>query len=884
MFNLFSGALLRLGVWTVQNLTQIKYRTYDMHLYRVLREKCSASPFKLLTCRNRMRVSTWSMYRNINNISSVTRINLIKSGIEQNPGPSNLPAKFKQRVRKSGVQYNRYLLHSSSADTIPVRHGLADKDRNLETDSVTQDSTENENTPPESENVDQNPTLNEDNTSRFHHGAGPTENMEVDVHVCPDRYNYESDNSESDTSSDISSELSQLWSDLSDRDSDFSEIDTEDADHDIECDNFEDSLIYDSAQITLGASILLMMTFVMKHNLSADAFSDFIDIIRIHCKEQNLVPSSVHTIKKWFLSLKSSPSKHYYCPNCLVSLSEDSHQCSNKRCNKSFGSNKDKNFFVEVSLVEQLKRRLNEEKFREQLEKHRQRYHEEGLIGDICDGELFKEVVQDDTCTLTLTWNTDGVPLFKSSKTSMWPLYFCINELPFIQRRKPENLLLAGLWIGPKKPEMMTFLDPFINDLEILQNGLCVDISPDERKTFKVFLIAGTADLPAKAAVCNITQFNGKYSCPHCMQPGKTTKAGKGITHAYPFVFEGPTDPKRSHEECLQFAEIASESGKAHYGIKGPCWFTLLTSYDFVRGNCIDYMHCLLLGITKRLITLWFSKEKEKEDYSAFKSKETVDQRLKRIKPPLNIQRLPRSLEDLKYWKASELRNFLLFYGPVILRHILKPKYYTHFLLLSEGIFILLSQSISVRDIERSENLLEQFVAEFENLYSERYMTLNLHLLLHLPNNVKDLGPMWCYSCFPFEDANGYLLKLVKGTQSVESQIIDSMAVIHGLPYLEKQCVKPDSAAEAILHKLKNLTIRNSRDLGNNVHALGKLHKISADKLSPDDYIALANLINLPPNGHVALFYRIKCNGNVYHSKEYKRVTARNSFTVAYLN
>ena len=37
-------------------------------------------------------------------------------------------------------------------------------------------------------------------------------------------------------------------------------------------------------------------------------------------------------------------------------------------------------------------------------------------------------------------------------------------------------------------------------------------------------------------------------------------------------------------------------------------------------------------------------------------------------------------------------------------------------------------------------------------------MTLNVHGLLHLPEIVTNLGPLWAHSCFPFEAANGDLL------------------------------------------------------------------------------------------------------------------------------
>jgi len=57
------------------------------------------------------------------------------------------------------------------------------------------------------------------------------------------------------------------------------------------------------------------------------------------------------------------------------------------------------------------------------------------------------------------------------------------------------------------------------------------------------------------------------------------------------------------------------------------------------------------------------------------------------------------------------------------------------------------------------------------HLLGERHMTINIHNLLHLPHAVKNLGPLWAHSCFPFENANGELLKLFHGSQAVEKQV-----------------------------------------------------------------------------------------------------------------
>ena len=61
-------------------------------------------------------------------------------------------------------------------------------------------------------------------------------------------------------------------------------------------------------------------------------------------------------------------------------------------------------------------------------------------------------------CNISFQWNTDGVPLFRSSSYSMWPMYFKINKLPQRMRNGLNNKILAGVWFGTTKPSVNTFL------------------------------------------------------------------------------------------------------------------------------------------------------------------------------------------------------------------------------------------------------------------------------------------------------------------------------------------------------------------------------------------------------------------------------------------
>lgn len=54
----------------------------------------------------------------------------------------------------------------------------------------------------------------------------------------------------------------------------------------------------------------------------------------------------------------------------------------------------------------------------------------------------------------------------------------------------------------------------------------------------------------------------------------------------------------------------------------------------------------------------------------------------------------------------------------------------------------------------------------------ETNTTMNVHLLGHLPECVRQWGPLWAYTCFQYENMNGHLKKLFHGTRNMSKQVI----------------------------------------------------------------------------------------------------------------
>lgn len=651
----------------------------------------------------------------------------------------------------------------------------------------------------------------------------------------------------------------------------------------------QDKPVYEGCPITVSVSMLLIMTLAMRHGLTGEALQDILTLISLHCISPNYCVESLRRFKQFFGKIKSPLVFHHYCSHCFLYLDDkNTETCPNSLCQKSLKGVGNKCFFIEIPIVSQLQALFNQALVWEMVTTYRfNRESTDGVLGDIYDGTLYRQHWDsgflNDSRNISFIYNTDGVPIFKSSKFSLWPLFLAINELPYSHRFKRDNMLLAGVWFGPDKPFMLTYLKPFhsvFNQLET--RGVNIVNPSGEEITVRAILLCGSCDLPARCLVCNSIQYNGYYGCLRCRQSGKSLKTAKGgHVHVYPFIETDPSGPLRTKLGMMRDAQQAVQQKSFVNGIKGPSWFAALKHHDMVLGTAVDYMHCALEGVMKLLLELWFTSKESSEPFNISSQVEEVDKRIAEIKPPNRISRCPRSIEGhRKYWKANELRAFLFFYGAMVLRGILPDVYYEHFMLFSEAIFTLCLTNVTLFQIAHAERLLLHFCIKFGKLYSERYQTANLHSLLHMPEDVRNLGPLWTHSTFPFESLNGDLLKLFHGTQNIVFQIVSAVNINRALPTLSKALVD-GSDAQRFYSKL-NFTLNSTNEvkLAKNMFAVGK---VTIKHISADIFTALTKLLgHLPETTTCKFFFRLKIGKGMYHSLGYERVNCRNSYTIQF--
>lgn len=408
--------------------------------------------------------------------------------------------------------------------------------------------------------------------------------------------------------------------------------------------------------------------------------------------------------------------------------------------------------------------------------------------------------------------------LFLHIGQSIWPVLLSVTSLPPKIRMNVDYLLLAGIWLGPVKPDMKLILQPVIEKIDHFD--VTIQTS-DGRKNLKAKLLLGVFDLPAKAMALNVIQFNGKHGCSYCLDEGIH------VSHRRLYL-PSDTHRPRKMESMKEWATQAERLKKPVFGVKGH---SVLTPYiNLISSVPVDYMHAVLEGVTKSLINSWFDSKNHGKMFYLGRHVEDIDHILLRIKPPHEFRRTPRSIHTVKYWKASEYRAWLLFYSLPVLLNFLPSDYIYHLSLLVCSIHILLSSGISSSEIQMSHLMLVRYYELLPQLYSQTMCSSNAHSLIHLCDFVRQWGPLWCYSAFGFENMNGYIKKHCHGTRNVLPQLIQAVSMRQTLPLLHKKLrVQENEMTMAFLEKGSEQSS----------HKAGPLGKVTQKKLSEEELKAL---------------------------------------------
>lgn len=632
-------------------------------------------------------------------------------------------------------------------------------------------------------------------------------------------------------------------------------------------DNTPSILIHENSTVTVDQSVFNLLDFYIQHKLSKSALKNALKIQLAILPSENRMPKTVFKLLQYVENLapRNEVWKHYYCKNCLFYLGIAFEKILN--CSSCYADKKNFNFFFEFNLEDQLKYFFEKNNLANKLKLLPPRRDDSNVNSNITDGtEYIRVNSREDRgkYDLTLILNTDGLSLVKSANSHCWPLMYTIAELP--ENIRESFIIILGLWYDSEcKPNMNTFLQPFCTRLKDLYYKGFKWIHPQTNEEFisKVVAPLFIADAPARANLQNILLYNGTYGCNVCEIMTKKCKkiAGKKTTRIYPF--EKNDSLLRTSTRMIRQAEMREVFAKAHCkGVKGLSILSTLPLLDL--GSCVlpKYMHSVLLGVVKQYANLLLEKpgpcniKKDSDEINLF---------MENIEPPQSFNRLPRSITDFKYYKASEFYNWILFYSLPSLIGFLPDKYMQHLMLLVMALYDLLQDQILIQpDLERAQNFLDLFVEQIPILYSAREMTYNSHQLKHLGLCVRRWGPLRSTSAFPWENQNGYIAQSVHGTKNIGQEIVNNLKIIQGVQMLKCKIEQTNHNAEA--RELQNYSL-----LGNPINY--EAHENDRFLIISEGFI----------DENLNIYARANIFGEVYTSTSYKTIKT-NSYTIEIRN
>ncbi|KAE8741821.1 hypothetical protein FOCC_FOCC012653 [Frankliniella occidentalis] len=300
-----------------------------------------------------------------------------------------------------------------------------------------------------------------------------------------------SSSADSDVQSSSSEDENESLASSSESDNPSDSEQCEDSDSDSDVDVVSPP-VYEGSTLTVDEGVLEMMNLYLKHSMEKTAIGDTLKSTLNFLPRLNNMPKSQYSLLKYVSSL---------CPlgRKKVPLADQI-----------------KNFFENHGLADEIDKYAAE----------RQAAGIDGLYSDLCDGSVIKNVKTPGGYNLTLVGHTDGLSISKSSNVSVWPLKFVIAELPPHLRYK--YVLVCGIWIDETKPNLNSYLRPFVTEISLLnENGGVKWVHPKTKLqhsttvTVPIFI----ADAPARAQLQNILAPGGKHCCNVCEQKMKKLPA-----------------------------------------------------------------------------------------------------------------------------------------------------------------------------------------------------------------------------------------------------------------------------------------------------------------------------------------------------------------------
>lgn len=369
---------------------------------------------------------------------------------------------------------------------------------------------------------------------------------------------------------------------------------------------------------------------------------------------------------------------------------------------------------------------------------------ERGLQKILCNGN-YSQIA---SSVLTISINIDDVPINRIQSVTV--ITGCLDgsqEVFLIGAFVPDRSESKRLRMLKRKTDQDEFLIFVVDELiSLFYEGF-----ENLNKHYVVMLDFLCADAPAKAKALKLKGHTGFSSCSKC--------------HV-----KGENDNRRTYFTNLKAKRRIDEEES----LKSKAVWKNIPEYRIVTDTVLDYMHLVILGVTKKLLIFWTEGKKHQALGTGVTS--SISQQLAKLKKytPIDFVRTLENLDFVSQWKATQFRQFLLYQGILVLKKNVPKNIYEMFLHLSLAIRILCSTE---KDLYSTANrFLKKFISMFINIYGKKFCNHNIHGLSHLYIDVLNHGPLDKFSTFRFENYMQKIKHDVRKPDNILSQLSNRMA------------------------------------------------------------------------------------------------------------
>ncbi|KAJ1560360.1 hypothetical protein HK405_007385 [Cladochytrium tenue] len=165
-------------------------------------------------------------------------------------------------------------------------------------------------------------------------------------------------------------------------------------------------------------------------------------------------------------------------------------------------------------------------------------------------------------------------------------------------------------------------------------------------------------------------------------------------------------------------------------------------------------------------------------------------------------------------YTADQHMKWFLYISPAVMHGRLPEQHYKHMMQLVRLIWLNMQDSISRPELEEMRDGFAKWVKQYEKLYygykAERLHACRavIHSLLHVADNVEQLGPMWAYWNFPTERFCGKLGRAVKSRRHPWTNLLNHLLIEASIQMVGLVCGQPpipESHRKQPLHLLSPL-------------------------------------------------------------------------------